>query len=89
MYVEIIGGLLALIISIVGFYVKRAYARMDEIQKELTEHRLVDVEKYVPRHEMQEFADKIRIDIQTIVNSIDRKLQSIEESLRSRRKEDG
>ena len=88
-YLEIIGGLLTMITSIIGFYVRMAYTRMDEMQAELTKHRLEDVKEYVPRTEMQAFADRIRTDIQNIVNPLDRKLQSIEESLRGRRKEDG
>ena len=86
-YVEIIGGLLTLLTSIIGFYVKRAYTRMDEMQNELTKHRLEDVKEYVPRQELQAFAEGIRRDLQSMVNPIHVKLQSIEESLRDKRKD--
>lgn len=58
---------------------------MDELEKELTDHRLVDVGTYVPRSEMQEFANQIRVDIQGMNNNLDRKLESIESHLRSSR----
>lgn len=88
MILEIFTGVFTLLFSIGSFYIKRLYNDMDALKKELTEHRLEDVEKFLPRSEMHEYAERIRNDVQGIINPVNSKLQSIEEFLRNRRRED-
>lgn len=81
-----IGGIIA---SIIGFYIKRLYREIDSVKndmkvmrEELTNHRVDGAARYLPREEMKEFADRIRQDVQSNLQPLFVKLQSIEEYLR-------
>ncbi len=83
-----VGGILA---SIIGFYIKRLYREVDSVKKdikafrdELTSHRVEDASRYLPRSEMNEFADRIKLDVQNTLQPMYSKLQSIEEYLRNK-----
>lgn len=55
---------------------------MDTLERELTLHRVEDAAKFLPRSEMEAFANRIRDDITTIVQPLATKMQSVEEFLR-------
>lgn len=82
---EIIIAVVGLIASGVVFYVKQLYKKISDIDTKLQKHLVEDAEKYVPRSELQEFANRIRLDVQAMVSPINDKLQSIEEYLRERK----
>lgn len=72
------------IFSIIGYYIKDAYTRMqdtnnklEKIENELYEHKLKDAEQFVHRQELREM-------MTPIIN----KLDSIESFLRGRRNTD-
>lgn len=78
MYIEIIGGLLSIIITIIGFYVRRAYNMMDTMTKDFVDHRINDAKEYITHQELKELKD----DIRGMLSSIHSKLASIEVYLR-------
>ncbi len=82
---EMLMGVFGMLISIISWYVKRQESRIDNLEKSLAEHRLEDVATYVPRTELQDFADKVRQDMKDIMQPVSMKLQSIEEYLRKDR----
>lgn len=69
-------------ITIIGFYIKRAYDKMDALEKDLIEHKLEDAKLYATRNEINKVAD----DIKELIAPIAQKLSSIEEFLRDSRK---
>lgn len=81
---EIILAVVGLMASALGFYVKQLYGRLDKLESHLQTHLVEDAAKYIPRAEMNEFADRIRSDVQAIVQPMLKQLQSIEEHLRNR-----
>lgn len=79
---EIVLGLLGIILTGVGFYVRRLYSKMDQLEQDLVTHRVDDARSFITRMEMKEYADRIREDIKQLVLPLDNKLQSIEKFLR-------
>jgi hypothetical protein len=85
---DIITVLVGLLTSIVGFYVKKLYSDMDNLKEELHNHKVEDAKEYITRNEMKDVSASLKEDIKDILEPLSNKLQSIEEFLRKRRKED-
>lgn len=79
---EIVLAIMSMLISIIGWYLRKQENRISELESSLTEHRLEDVSKYLTRAEMLDFADRIKADMKDVISPVSVKLQSIEEYLR-------
>ncbi len=89
---EIVSGVVSLIITVVSFFVKRLYTKLDELttktdalESALAEHRIDDVASYVKRDEMKTLGDSLKIEMKDLLAPMGAKLQSIEEFLRARK----
>lgn len=85
--------LIALLISVLGFYIKRLYSRMDIIEKkiddnadDLANHKIHDATSYATRGEIDNKLHRVRDDIRGMISPIHSQLQNIEEYLRAAKK---
>ncbi len=72
------------IASIIGFYVKELYGRVKALEKEMADHRVEDVEKYVQHRDLM----VLKNDIKEILAPLASKMENIENHLRERRHDD-
>lgn len=72
------------IASIIGFYVKELYGRVKALEKDMADHRVEDVEKYVQHRDLM----ILKNDIKEILAPLTSKMENIENHLRSRRQPD-
>lgn len=85
MILEISLAVVGLLASAVGFYVKMLYREIANLKGELQRHLVEDASKYLPRSEMNDFANRFRLDVQGLEQRMMDKLQSIEEYLREKK----
>lgn len=72
------------IASIIGFYVKELYGRVKALEKDMADHRVEDVEKYVQHRDLM----VLKNDIKEILAPLASKMENIENHLRERRHDD-
>ena len=72
------------IASIIGFYVKELYGRVKALEKDMADHRVEDVEKYVQHRDLM----VLKNDIKEILAPLATKMENIESHLRERRHSD-
>lgn len=89
---EIVSGVVSLLLSIVSFFVRRLYTKLDNsdakieaLENALAEHRIEDVANYVKRDEMKTLWDSLKTEMRDLLAPMGSKLQSIEEFLRARK----
>lgn len=76
---EALLGIVSLSGSVMGFYVKRMYDKMDTLEENLQHHILEDAKNLVTRDEMLSMKD----DFRNMLSPISSKLDSIESYLRN------
>lgn len=83
---EIVLALLGLMASILGFFVKRLYTRVDKNEKDLVDHRIEDARNYITRDEHDKKMLNLKDDIRGMISPIRESVQNIEKYLREHEK---
>ena len=81
---HIIISVAGIVASIIGFYVKELYGRVKDLEKDMADHRVEDVEKYVQHRDLI----GLKNDIKEILAPLATKMENIENHLRERRHDD-
>lgn len=81
---SVIVSVAGFIASIIGFYVKELYGRVKDLEKDMADHRVEDVEKYVQHRDLM----VLKNDIKEILAPLASKMENIENHLRERRHDD-
>ena len=81
---HILFAVAGIIASIIGFYVKELYGRVKALEKDMADHRVEDVEKYVQHRDLM----ILKNDIKEILAPLTSKMENIENHLRGRRQSD-
>jgi len=86
---EIVVTVMIAVGSVIGFYVRRMYARMDkqegdikEIKGELTEHRMHSAANHISRQEFHDSFKEMKDEIRDIVRHISTKIDKLAEQQR-------
>lgn len=66
----LITGLAGLVLSIVGYWAKRADSRADSLEKELSDFKLDVTRTYVPRDHLEKTFDRIFDGLENIQNEL-------------------
>lgn len=75
---------LGTVVSIIGFYIRGLYSRVEALEKEMADHRVEDVKEYVRHRDLQ----ILKEDIKEILAPLAAKMENIESHLRERRHTD-
>ena len=81
---SVIVSVVGIISSIIGFYVKELYGRVKDLEKDMADHRVEDVEKFVQHRDLI----GLKNDIKEILAPLASKMENIENHLRERRHDD-
>jgi len=79
---EIFIFILSTVISIIGFYLRRIYEKMDFLEGEVNSHRLHDASYLATKDELKE----LKHDIKDFLSSVKEQLNNIENYLRQAQK---
>ena len=83
---EIVLFLVSIISGILGFFIKRLYSRVDEIEDDLVEHRVEDARSYITREEHDTKMLNLKDDIRGMISPIRQSVENIEQFLRQHKK---
>lgn len=81
---EILELLILGLLAIVGFFVKRAFDRMDRMEEELKKHKEDDLLTYATKDHLREIEVDFQTFLKEVMEPVNRKLESIEVHLRDR-----
>lgn len=79
-------GALGIIISVMGFYLKRLYDRVDRTERDLVDHRIEDARHYITREEHDNKMNILKNDIRGMISPVRESVQNIEKFLRESHK---